>query len=219
MRSLRQSALLTVVLMLLACALAYAGKEFAPPRASHAKTYPAHDEHANERVVVAVDPFDTEAKADVFRTKWGENGYLPVRLIVSNDGDQPVALTKLLVELVTARRSKIQPATNEDLYRRISRIRHRGDEPRNLPLPFPRQGPRVGVDKKVREEVEAAQFKALAVEPHGSQSGFVFFDVQGIREPLAGAKLYVSGVRDSNGQELMFFEIPLDKYLARPAGQ
>ena len=37
-------------------------------------------------------------------------------------------------------------------------------------------------------------------------------------QPLAGAHLYVTGVRDGNGSELMFFDIPLEKYLTyRPA--
>jgi hypothetical protein len=31
---------------------------------------------------------------------------------------------------------------------------------------------------------------------------------------MAGAHLYVTGVRDGGGNELMFFDIPLDKYLA-----
>jgi hypothetical protein len=30
---------------------------------------------------------------------------------------------------------------------------------------------------------------------------------------LAGAYLYVMGMKDDAGQELIFFEIPLDKYL------
>jgi hypothetical protein len=31
---------------------------------------------------------------------------------------------------------------------------------------------------------------------------------------MAGAHLYVTGVHDGGGNELMFFDIPLDKYLA-----
>ena len=56
-------------------------------------------------------------------------------------------------------------------------------------------------------------FRAKAVEPHGTQAGFLFFDVEGIRNPLAGAKLYITGLRDGNGQELLYFEIPMEKYL------
>ncbi len=60
----------------------------------------------------------------------------------------------------------------------------------------------------------APYLRAEAVEPHSTRAGFLFFDIANIQQPfLAGAHLYVTGVRDGNGQELMFFDIPLDKYL------
>jgi hypothetical protein len=70
---------------------------------------------------------------------------------------------------------------------------------------------------QTRDEVENAQFAAKAVEPHGTQAGFLFFDVQGISSPLAGAHLYVTGVRNAQGNELMYFEVPLEKSLSAPA--
>ncbi len=211
-----------ILVFLCGCvSLALWAREFRMPRAANARTYPAHDEHANEHVTVAVDPYDRADKADIFKTKWREHGYLPVQLVVSNDGDQPIALTQMKVELITANHSKILPASDEDLYRRVGKINRRGDEPsRNpLPVPLPRRGPSVGVSKDTREEVEAAQFRAVAVEPHSTKAGFVFLDVQGIREPVAGAHVYVTGIRDATGQELMFFDIPLDKYLNNPAAK
>jgi hypothetical protein len=30
---------------------------------------------------------------------------------------------------------------------------------------------------------------------------------------LAGARFYLTGVRNSSGNDLMYFEVPLDKYL------
>ena len=35
--------------------------------------------------------------------------------------------------------------------------------------------------------------------------------------PLAGANFYLTGVRDAKGTELMYFEIPLEKYLTAPS--
>ena len=58
---------------------------------------------------------------------------------------------------------------------------------------------------------------AKAVEPHSTQVGFLFFDVSGISVPLAGAHFYLTGVRDARGNELMYFEVPLEKYLSAPA--
>jgi len=206
---------------LLLAGLALAAKEFVKPRAFHAKTYPAHDDHPMEQVTIAVDPYDMPDKAAVFGVKYREYGLLPVHFIVSNDGDQPLELSNMKVELITHNRSKIQPATEEDLYRRIGKIKHRGDEAsRNpLPVPLPRKGPEVGVPKEARKEIEEAQFRAQAVEPHASQAGFLFFDLEGISNPLAGAHLYVSGIRDGKGQDLIYFEIPLEKYLTYRPGK
>jgi hypothetical protein len=57
-------------------------------------------------------------------------------------------------------------------------------------------------------------FKVKAVEPHATRAGFMFFDVSGLENPLAGAALYITGVRDNNGHDLMYFEIPMEKYLS-----
>jgi hypothetical protein len=199
-------------LFVLACiALAVASKEFTLPHPAQANSYPAHDDHAGERVSIAIDLYDSPRKADIFKVNWREHDYLPAYLIVSNEGDEPIALTDMHVQWVTSDRSKIQPATDEDLARRLSRVKRRGDE-RPLPVPIPR-GPDVGVSKDARREIEAAQFRASAVEPHSTRAGFLFFDVENIREPLAGAHVYISGIKDANGQELIFFDIPLDKYL------
>jgi hypothetical protein len=207
-------------LMLIAFLPAHASKEFSPPRAQPARMYPAHDDHPQEQVTVAIDPYDQGSKVSLFRTRWRESDFLPVRLIISNDGDAPITLTRMKVVLITAKKVKLEPASNDELYRRLMRTRSRGDEPsRNpTPVPLPRRGPQVGISKESRQEVEAAQFRAVAVEPHAMQSGFLFFDVQGIKDPLPGSSLYVTGIRDGNGQELMYFEISLDKYLAAPAG-
>jgi hypothetical protein len=73
------------------------------------------------------------------------------------------------------------------------------------------------ISKKEMDEIESAQFAAKAVEPHSTQSGFLFFDVGGISAPLAGAHIYVTGVTEAKGSELMYFEIPMEKYLSAPS--
>jgi hypothetical protein len=69
------------------------------------------------------------------------------------------------------------------------------------------------VPKGAYDELGQAQFQAKVVEPKATQAGFLFFDISGISDPLAGAHLYVTGVKDGEGAELMYFEIPLEKYL------
>ena len=205
--------------LLLLAVSAYAGKEFVPPRAYHAKTYPARDEHPDEKVTIAADPYDTPDKAGIFTVDYAEKSYLPVFLIVSNDGDQPVTLSNMKLQMVTADRTKITASTMDDLVRRFSRVKHRGDEPKTNPLPLPRKrGPDVGMPKGAALEINTAMFHAKAVEPKALQAGFVFFDVEGIDHPLAGAHLYITGVRDGNGGELMFFDISMEKYLTYRPG-
>ncbi len=192
---------------------AIASKEYMPPRPQPANTYPAHDAHTDEKVTIAADPFDAPEKASqVFSLPYREKDYLPIYLVITNEGDQPVTFNTLDVKLVTGNRTKLQPADTEDLYRRFSRVKRRGDEPsRNpLPIPLPRK-PDTGLPKGGADEIMNAQFHAKAVLPHETQAGFVFFDVEGVRQPLEGAHLYVSGLRDGNGNELLFFDIPMDR--------
>ncbi len=206
--------------VLLLATLAIASKDYVAPKAFPAKTYPARDEHADEKVTIAADPYDMPDKAGpVFTLPYKDKDYLPIYLVITNDGDQPISLNRMEVKLVTTSRSKLQPASIEDLYRRFSRLKRRGDEvSRNpLPIPLPRH-PDAGLPKGGAEEIQNAQFRARAVEPHGTQAGFLFFDIEGISQPLAGAHLYVTGVRDGNGSELMFFDIPMEKYLTYKPG-
>ena len=60
---------------------------------------------------------------------------------------------------------------------------------------------------------------ALVVEPHSTRAGFLFYDVSGLTHPLVGAKLLVRTLRDADGNELFYFEIPFSKYLQSKSGQ
>jgi len=210
--------LLIALLVLAAFAGIAKEREWVAPKAYPAKTYPARDAHDDEKVTIAVDPYDMPDKASVFTVNYKQEGFLPMFFIVTNDGAQPISLADMKVELVTARRVKIPAAVPDDIYRRITRQPVRGDSPSRSPLPIPRKTVKQGVKKDEQNEIENSQFLAKAVEPNATQSGFLYFDVQGISNPLAGAHLYVTGVRDSKGQELLFFDIPLEKYLSYQPG-
>lgn len=187
-------------------------KEFVMPRPEDARTYTARDNHPNEHVAVGADPY-IDDKASLFKTKFADYDILPVFVVITNYSNQPVELSRSKFELVTVnRRARIEAASEDDLYRRLSKVSRRGDEPsRNpLPIPLPRSGPKVGVKKDLQQEIEASQFRARAVDANSTECGFLFFDVRGIREPLAGGKLYVTSIRNGDGRELMYFEVPLD---------
>lgn len=181
------------------------------PKPQPADSYPAHDTHPNEHVTVAVDPYDTGDKADIFSVHYNEEGLLPVFLVITNDGDQPIALNNMKAAWVTVDRTKIAPDTSDDIYRRLA---HPSASATRSPLPFPRKKVKGSVSSKTLEEMQNSMFGAKAVEPHSTQAGFLFFDVSEISTPLAGAHFYLTGVRDGAGNELLYFEIPLEKYLS-----
>jgi len=202
--------LLVVGAALWAPTMCMAGKHFTMPAPKPAKTYPAHDDHVDEAVALALDPYDTADKAAIFSVRYSDLGFMPVFVIITNDGGQPVSLAGTRVQLITADRTKIPPATEDDIYRRLARPTGAGPSPN--PLPWPKKV-KTSVSKEEQEEIQNSMFAARAVEPHSTQAGFMFFDVAGISAPLAGANLYLTGATDAKGHELMYFEVPLEKYL------
>jgi len=194
--------------------LLVASKNFVKPVARAAINYPAHDFHRDSKVAIAADPYDTPEKAKIFSVNFAAHGLLPVFFVVTNDGDQPVSIANMEVKLITANHSKLTPISTDDLYRRLSNPQA-STRPSPVPIPLPHQV-KGTVSKKEMEEIESSQFAAKAVEPHGTQSGFLFFDVGGISSPLAGADIDITGVADAKGEELMYFEVPVDKYLNAP---
>lgn len=209
---------ITVVCWVVAVgALWVAAKDFTKPRANPAVSYPAHDEHKDEGVTVAVDPYDMPDKAQIFNTNFAAEGLMPVFMVVTNDGNEPVSISDIKAELVTVNRTKIEASDQEDVFRRLS---HPSANPGpSYPLPIPRKKVKAAINQKTRDEVQAAEFSARAVEPHSTQAGFLFFDVSGISTPLAGAHFYLTGLRNSKGGDLMYFEIPMEKYLSAPAAK
>jgi len=192
-------------------------KSFVKPAAKSAINYPAHDFHRDEQVAIAADPYDNAEKANIFSVNFAQHGFLPVFLVITNDGSEPISLNDMQIEVTTGDRAKLTPISPDDIYRRLSNPQA-NDRPSSMPipLPIPRKPVRGTISQKERDEIESAQFAAKAVEPHNTQSGFLFFDVGGLSQPLAGANMDITGVADANGRELLFFEIAMDKYLNAP---
>ena len=218
--SLRHAAALVVIatIVIASTTVCVAAKDFVKPAAQPAKTYPAHDEHPTEKVTIAADPYDTPEKAKIFSTDFAEHGYLPVFLVITNDGDQPVSIANIAIKLITANRSKLSPASPDDIYRRLANPQA-NTSPVPSPIPIPRKKVKGTVSPKEMEQIESSEFVARAVEPHGTQSGFLYFDVGDISSPLEGAHIDITRVNDAKGTELMYFEIYLDQYLNPPAKQ
>ena len=93
--------------------------------------------------------------------------------------------------------------------RRVGHVNASSTSPGKV-TPFPIPGGGGGKNKKAQqqlEELNRARFSAFAVEPHSTQSGFLFFDIQDVINPVKGAHIYITGVRDAGGTELMYFDI------------
>jgi hypothetical protein len=212
-RMLKKSAIAGLLCVLAAGALLEAkDKVFVTPVTHHAKTYPAHEAQPNEGLTVAADPYDMPDKAGIFSVNYKAAEFLPILLILSNDGEEPISLANMKVELITVDKEKIAAAAPEQIYRRITKTK-RPDQGVTLPVPFPRTKPKASVSSKAREEIETAQFKSLAVEPKTTRGGFLFFDVEGVASPLAGARLFITGLKNAKGEDILYFEIPMEKYL------
>ncbi|MCU1306482.1 MAG: hypothetical protein JWN45_1177, partial [Acidobacteriaceae bacterium] len=100
MRNTRRLLLVTFILAaaLIPSAITAFGKDkaFSLPRAYNAKTYPAHETHDDEKVSIAADPYDMPEKtAGTFTVDYKREGFLPIFLILSNDGDGAVSLADM----------------------------------------------------------------------------------------------------------------------------
>jgi hypothetical protein len=69
-------------------------------------------------------------------------------------------------------------------------------------------------DKQIKEDFDTHEYGAIAVEPHTTRTGFLFYDLGDVRDPLRGAHLELRRLRAADGKELFAFEVPFDKYLA-----
>jgi len=209
---LRSLSFLALALMFMAAALPASDHTLQP--AKEASSYPAFDAHANEHVVIAAEPFDTKEKMGIFRVDYLKNGFMPIRIIVTNNGDRPISLVDARIHFITANGDRIPAAEAEDVERRMTHVSNTGRKiPMPAPLP-PMGGKPKTPDSKIEQDFSEFEYSAIAVEPHTTRAGFLFYDMEGLGgNPLRGAKLRLRELRDADGKEMFSFDIPFDKYL------
>jgi len=185
-----------------------------PPPAKAATTYAAVDYHAKEQVAIAAVPCLNRDDCKFFKVDYLRYGFVPIRVIVTNLGDRPISLSDARILFVDSAGDRIQAAEPEDVDRRIG-------------YPGPNQGHTIPVGPirlhthskskvgKVESDFNEFEYAALAVEPHTTRAGYLFYDVNGLGpDPLRGASLVLRELRNADGQDLFFFQIPFDKFLA-----
>jgi hypothetical protein len=211
----RSSAGLVAGLVLLTALLSppASASDHTPPRVQPATDFAAVEVHKDEKLAIAAEPYDTRDKTALFRVDYLTHGVMPIRLIVTNNSDRPISLRDARIIFVTANGDRIQAAEPEDVERLMTRKEREGSKiPMPGPLPSIHLKPKAS-DKEIEQDFDNFEFQALVVEPHTTQAGFLFYDLSGLNHPLKGGILNLHTIKDADGKELFYFEIPFDKYL------
>ena len=205
--------------LMLWLALPAAGSSHTPPPVQPATTFAAVEVHEDEKVAIAAEPYDTLEKEAIFRVDYLSHGVMPIRLIVTNNGDRPISLREARILFITAAGDKIQVAEPADVERLMTRHEREGGRiPLPNPLPNIKLKPSASIGE-IEKDFDTFEYRALTVEPHTTSAGFLFYDVSGLAHPLDGAKLHLRKLRDADGNELFYFEISFDKYLKSKSSQ
>ena len=200
-------------------ALPAAATDHTPPTVQPATTFAAVEVHEDEKVAIAAEPYDSREKVAIFRVDYLSHGVMPVRLIVTNNGNRPISLRDARILFLTAAGDRIEAAEPEDVERLMSSKDRRGSKiPMPGPIPEIKLKPKAS-DKEIEQDFDTFEYGALVVEPHTTRAGFLFYDVSGLAHPLQGGKLHLHKLRDADGNELFYFEIPFDKYLKSKSSQ
>ena len=210
---------LVVLATALWCSPTSGATDHAQPPVQPATSFAAVEVHENEKVAIAAEPYDTKEKESLFRVDYLAHGVMPVRLIVTNNGDRPISLRDARILFQTAGGDRIQAAEPEDVERLMTRKEREGGKiPMPGPIPAIKLKPKAS-NKEIEEDFNTFEYGALVVEPHTTRAGFLFYDVSQLDHPLKGAKLHLHMLRNADGGELFYFEIPFDKYLQSKSNQ
>ncbi len=219
MRSRRTFPVFLLALALPVWASDPAASDHGPQEVQPATTYAAVEVHDKEQVAIAAEPYDTKQKESIFRVDYLSHGVMPIRLIVTNESSRPISLRDARILFETAAGDRIQAAEPEDVERLMTRKDREGSRiPMPGPIPAIHTHPKAS-NQEIEQDFDTFEFQALVVEPHTTRAGFLFYDVSELDHPLRGAKLYLKELRDADGQELFYFEIPFDKYLKSKSSQ
>ena len=198
-----------IPLLLLWLALPALASDHTPPPVQPATSFAAVEAHDNEKVAIAAEPYDTEGKESIFRVDYLSHGVMPVRLIVTNNGDRPISLRDARILFQTAAGDKIQAAEPEDVERLMTRKEREGAK---LPMPGPmppiKLKPKAS-NKAIEEDFDTFEYHALVVEPHTTQAGFLFYDVSDLDHPLQGRQAAPPGAARCRRQRALLLRDPL----------
>ena len=204
--------------LLLHSGLLLAG-EHLPPPLEPATHFAANEEHAADKLIIAAEPYQSHARQALFRVDYVAHGILPIRLIVTNNSDHAISLRSARILFETAKSELINNADPEDVERHTVRKEREGS---SIPMPTPL--PSIKLKGKVTNKIVEADFATFefatpVVEAHTTRAGFLFYDLSDFDNPLPGSHLLIKQILDAEGEEMLDFEIPFNKFLESKSGK
>jgi hypothetical protein len=211
--------LFVVTLCILATPTHAEKKKKASP-AKPANQYAAFDTHPNEKLTIAADPCDDPKDCDFFRLPYVQHGFIPIRVIFTNDGDTALSLDDARIQFISANNDVIPAATLDDINRRLFTMKSVAGT--KIPLPSPLPSITIhhpAVDKKIKEDDDDFGFQGTVVNAHSTLAGYLFYDISRLDDPaLKDASLYVKEVHTLDDKKQFFsYTIPFNKWLAAQA--
>jgi len=213
MKSHRISKIPLLALALTLAAAPLSAREKKAPPAKPAAQYAAFDTHPNEKVTVAAEPCNDPKDCDFFRLPYVQHGFIPIRVVFTNDGDTALSLNDARIQFISASNQVIPAATLDDINRRLFTMKSvRGTHIPMTPITIHHPP----VDKKITQDDNDFGFQGTVVNAHSTLAGYLFYDVRDLDDPpLKNASLYVKEVHTLDGKKHLFsFTIPLNKWLA-----
>ncbi len=220
--TLRTLYLLPLTTYILGSTLAARAASKKAPPVKPATQYAAFDTHPNEHVSIAAEPCADEKDCSFFRLPYVRHSFIPVRVVITNDGEKALSLDDVRIQFISANKDVLPAATDEDLERRLFTFKSATGRKIPLPAPLPSITTHgTPIDKKITQDDADFGFPGTTVNPHATLDGYLFYDVRDLDEPvLKHAELYVKMIKTMDGKQQLFaFTVPFDKWLAaQPAG-
>jgi hypothetical protein len=192
------------------CASGIAGYKSLKVKVEPANSYAFHQKQGT--VTIAADPYETKEKIKTaFELKELEQmGIVPVHIIISNDGEDPIVISGQDINLLDSNNRSFESLPVDEVVRTV--VYKEGPRTSRGPsrMPFPRGSGRRGDAFEIETDLTNKSLRDLRVAPKSNAGGFVFFRLPDKRMNLGGYKVYMPEIRNlKTRQSLLFFEIDL----------